>query len=283
MRRLQVDTFAVSGGTWRLSKWAPSPDLSDAVESLWAVESSLAGFREHVVPRENVELMINLGGRQLVHDPAGRTQAFRHSWVFGLQTSFLDVESPETPRLFVASLRPAHAAAVLGVSGTEIAGRVLPLDELIGGHAESLAARMEASPCDEARFRILEDFIRQRRTAFRAGNPTAIRAIVRIMARGGQVAIGAMAREFGCSARYLETRVGELAGLSPKQLARVIRFTRAVEAVRTAAHVDWTRIAHSAGFFDQSHLNKEWRLLTGVGPSEFLDRRDPSSQAVVVT
>ena len=266
-----------------MSKWAPSPDLAGAVDSLWAVASNLAGFREHVVPRENVELMINLGGRQLVHDPNGTTRSFRRSWVSGLQTSFLDIESPETPRLFVASLRPAHAASVFGVAGTEIAGRVLPLDDLIGGRAEALALRLEEAAGDEARFLILEDFLRQRMRVVRAGNPTAMRAIGRIFNSGGQIAIAAMAKDFGCSGRYLETRVGELAGLSPKQLARVVRFTRAIETVRVAAHVDWTRIAQAAGFFDQSHLNKEWRQLTGVGPSEFLARRDPSTQAVLVT
>lgn len=283
MRRLQVDTFTVSGGSWQLARWAPSPDLADAVEGLWAVNSNLAGFREHVVPRENVELMINLGGRQLVHNPDGTARSFRRTWVSGLQTSFLDIESPETPRLFVASLRPAFAASVLGVAGTEIAGRVLPLDEVIGSQAEALALRLEEAACDEARFFALEDFLRERLKAVRAGNPTAVRAIGRIFDSGGQIAIAAMAKDFGCSGRYLETRVGELAGLSPKQLARVVRFTRAVETVRVASHVDWTRIAQSAGFFDQSHLNKEWRLLTGVGPSEFLARRDPSSQAVLVT
>lgn len=283
MRRFQVDTFEIAGGSWRLSKWTPSSDLAFVVESLWAVESNLAGFREHVVPRENVELMINLGGRQLVHNPDGTARSFRRSWVSGLQTSFLDIESPETPRLFVASLRPAFAASVLGVSGIELAGRVLPLDDLLGAQAEELATRLEEAASDQSRFAVFEDFLRQRIRVCRTGNPTAVRAIGRIFASGGQLAIGAMARELGCSERYLETRVGELAGLSPKQLSRVVRFTRAVESVRTSARVDWTRIAHAAGFFDQSHLSKEWRLLTGVGPSEFLARRDPSSQAVLVT
>ncbi|MCK7480090.1 MAG: hypothetical protein M0C28_24535 [Candidatus Moduliflexus flocculans] len=45
----------------------PAPDLAEAVAALWATDAQTSAFRERVLPRETVELMINFGARQTIH------------------------------------------------------------------------------------------------------------------------------------------------------------------------------------------------------------------------
>ena len=37
--------------------------------------------------------------------------------------------------------------------------------------------------------------------------------------------------------------------------------------------VDWTLIAHQAGFYDQSYFNKDFVTLTGYSPTDYLRLR----------
>lgn len=282
--RLRCLTFQSPVGDWRMWLWTPAPDLAAAVAGLWATSAQTLPFREKVVPRETVELMVNFGGRQTVHwdDRPDRAQHFRRAWVSGLQTACLDIESPTAAQLVVASLHPAHAAALLGVAGHEVCGQVVALDDVLARTANDLADRLEETPSVVGRFLLFEDFLRDRLRRARPVVPAVDRAVRRILATGGQVSAAALRADLGCSARYLETRLAEHVGLSPKQFSRLVRFSRAVERIREAAEVRWADIAADCGFYDQPHFNREFRRFTGVSPGEFLAQRDPSSQAMLL-
>ncbi|MCU0251880.1 MAG: helix-turn-helix domain-containing protein [Vicinamibacterales bacterium] len=229
-------------------------------------------------------MIINFGGRQTIHQ-IGRPQEplfFQRSWVSGLQTACLEVESPTPARLIAASLRPAYAGPLLGVCGQDITNRVVPLDAVLAGLADDLAGRLEGIPSVAGRFLLFEDFLRERIRSGRRPHPTACRAANRIFRTGGQIAARELKEELGCSARYLEKQLGEQIGLAPKQLARLVRFSRSVEQIRRARRIDWGRIAAYCGYYDQPHFNRDFRLFTGATPTEFLALRDPSTQAMMV-
>jgi AraC-like DNA-binding protein len=282
--RLKQHLFDSPAGPWRLWTWTVAPDLEQAVVCLWATEAQTVAFREKVVPRETVELMINFGGRQTVHraDRPFDPQHFRRSWVSGLQSACLDIESPSAAQLMAASLRPAHAGPLLGVSGGEIVGSVIRLDDLVAGAANELADRLEESPSVIGRFFLFEDFLRERLRRSRLPTPLTCRAVQRITESGGAIASRVLQEELGCSGRYLEKQMTEHVGLTPKRLSRLIRFSRVIDQVRSETEVDWGRIAHACGFYDQSHFNNEFRAFTGTTPSGFLSLRDSSTQAMIV-
>jgi AraC-like DNA-binding protein len=56
-------------------------------------------------------------------------------------------------------------------------------------------------------------------------------------------------------------------GTSPKQLASLVRLRRVIDARHTGAR--WARLAIEAGYFDQSHFNREFRAITGESPRRF--------------
>jgi AraC-like DNA-binding protein len=39
--------------------------------------------------------------------------------------------------------------------------------------------------------------------------------------------------------------------------------------VQRRDRIDWTQVAFECGFFDQSHLVNEFRMISGVTPSEY--------------
>ncbi len=55
--------------------------------------------------------------------------------------------------------------------------------------------------------------------------------------------------------------------MNPKAYARIVRFSKAYRLHETFPQLSWTEIAHTAGYFDQMHLIKDFKEFAGVNPS----------------
>lgn len=74
-----------------------------------------------------------------------------------------------------------------------------------------------------------------------------------------------LALEAGLSTRQLRRQVRQLTGLSPKLLARILRFRRAAARLH-AGRESHAAIAACCGYLDQSHFIAEYRHFTGQTP-----------------
>ncbi len=59
----------------------------------------------------------------------------------------------------------------------------------------------------------------------------------------------------------------------PKRVAWIYRFARLILSVDVLHPVNWSDLAHAAGYFDQAHLSKEFKDFTGHTPTEISDPR----------
>ena len=71
------------------------------------------------------------------------------------------------------------------------------------------------------------------------------------------------------SQNHLGSLVKRMVGSSPKELARLYRFDHVLRSLDPTHAVDWTLIAHQAGYYDQSHLNKDFVAFTGHNPTDY--------------
>jgi methylphosphotriester-DNA--protein-cysteine methyltransferase len=98
-------------------------------------------------------------------------------------------------------------------------------------------------------------------------------AVDAIARRGGAVAIKALSEQIGISQKHLDAQFRRLVGVSPKTLARIYRFQRALQSIDPVRPVDWAAVAHTALYYDQSHFNKDFAAFTGFNPTEYLRLR----------
>ena len=94
-----------------------------------------------------------------------------------------------------------------------------------------------------------------------------------ILEAKGDVDLDALYAELPVSARSTTEAYKKATGLSPKQAARIQRLLALLEAVDPQHKVNWTELAHDHGFYDQAHFNREFKSLTGLYPSRYLDDR----------
>ena len=99
----------------------------------------------------------------------------------------------------------------------------------------------------------------------------------------GQDRIEAICRSLCVSRKHLNALFLAHIGLTPKTYARMFRFRRIIDLLQTGARPDWTRLALSAGYYDQSHFNREFREFAGMTPSEYARAGSTDGLTLVVT
>lgn len=97
-----------------------------------------------------------------------------------------------------------------------------------------------------------------------AEDPLAAAAADLLVRSGGTLRIEELSRRLGVGRRTLERRFRRSLGKSPKRFARIERLNRFVRQGPRG---------EDAGFYDQSHLIREFKLLAGTTPGEFFRER----------
>ncbi len=97
-------------------------------------------------------------------------------------------------------------------------------------------------------------------------------AIQKIKSSGGLIRITELAGALNISQDPFEKRFRASVGSSPKQYASIIRLRRIIE--NFSPDISLTEAAINAGYFDQSHFNKDFRQFTGQTPRDFFKSSD---------
>ena len=84
----------------------------------------------------------------------------------------------------------------------------------------------------------------------------------------------------GWSHRRLIGAFRDQVGLAPKALARVLRFQRAASSLREGGRDRLADVAYDCGYYDQAHLNRDFRQFAATTPSEYAARVLPAGGGV---
>jgi AraC-like DNA-binding protein len=247
-------------------EYPPSPALAPHVACLWTAHVRPAPdalpFRHRVLPDNCVDILWQDTG----------TPAF----AVGMMSSAVIVPSAGPVRTVAVRFRAGSAGRFLGIPLDALSDRRAPLSELWGAsETERLQdALWERELSDARRLALIENALlasaARRRAALSQEGSLTLSAVRAIEAAGGALAVEALAARLGVSRQHLSRQFGQQVGLTPKLFARITRFRRATEAVRGRRRADWAAVAAECGYFDQSHLIRDFRDFASVTPEQFL-------------
>lgn len=202
-----------------------------------------AGLTWLALPSTTVTVIINLG------EPFGGLPA---AFVAGPTDRGTLVDQHGEIDCLDLKLTPLGTYRLFGVPMSELANRIVDLAEVAdlrpGRLGEDLARLAGAGP---------------------EPAPEVARVWHRLRRAHGNVPITELAAEVGWSRRHLVNRFHAQIGLAPKTVARILRFEQLLRLLPT------TRIAEAAaacGYYDQAHMNRDFREFAGTTPGEYLAR-----------
>jgi AraC-like DNA-binding protein len=183
--------------------------------------------------------------------------------VVGAMTSEKRVDLAANHSSFGLRFRPGMARVFLGIAAAELTDSTIEAENLLGVQAKEAEARLAAARSAEDCMRILTAIIGMPK----AHEPNGVqRAIEAVTAQHGAVDLDRIASQAKLSPRQFRRRCLEESGLSPKQLCRILRFRRALQLAQRDAKPEWAGIAADTGYFDQSHLIRDFREFGGSTP-----------------
>lgn len=234
--------------------------------------------REVAVHR--VVLILGLGGTLEVSDAAGTQWRSTRSFVAGLSQAPTLTRYADQQRGVEIRLTPPGAYRLFGVPMSELTDRVIDLEDIWGRAASQLVERLADAPGWAERFAVLDTELG--RLAVRGPHPDRELegAWRRLERSSGVLRIGDLLDDTGWSRRRLAERFRQQTGLTAKALARVMRFQHAVRLLTGPGHRSLASIAVAAGYYDQAHLNRDFRELAGCTPTEYLRARGSDDLAV---
>ena len=234
-------------------EFPPSPKFASHVECFWMHRTDGPIRNFHVFPDGCSDIIFE----QPARDYGGLA-------IVGTMTRAQAFDIPGRHLTFGVRFRPGMAARLLRVPGSVAVDQSIPLADAwkvaaVGDLLDQLAD--SRSPHDTIdRFEASLD------------DPVPLDPVEKSLAWlvecGGQVSMDTLADAASLSPRQFRRICLERTGLSPKHLARVLRFREAAKYA-SGKHPDWGDIAAASGYYDQAHLIDEFKELAGVSPAQF--------------
>jgi AraC-like DNA-binding protein len=253
-------------GWWEMISALPHPALRPHVLGYTGyTEKTCAPLRRREVPTGRAGLIISFGPSIEVAG-AGRLRSF----AIGVDDAFAITEHAGDQHGVQVDLTPLGARMILGMPMREVTRQVVALEDVFGAEAERLTERLALAPNWTARFAILDRTLAERLGKALPPPPHIVHAFDRLQRTHGAVPVAALAAELGCSRRHLSATFASEVGLPPKAMARVLRFGHVLRLLREGGAERWADIAYECGYADQPHLNRDFRDLAGITPTEYV-------------
>lgn len=93
----------------------------------------------------------------------------------------------------------------------------------------------------------------------------------KILDSHGHIIVSELASEVGYSDRQLNRLFLMQIGMNIKSYARLIRFNYILKHIQQSPCI-FAALAQQAGYFDQSHFDKDFRAISGVSPKTYLEK-----------
>lgn len=248
----------------------PSPALAKHLECIWFVSETRSppanGIAERVLPDGCVEWIFHLGVpfRRWLN---GRWELQPRSLLVGELTRFILLQPTGPVATMGVRFRPGGAYRFLPFPLDTLTDQSISTGDIWGREGSYLEEAVLDASDDVERKRVIEKFLVARLLSA-TPRPQFEAAVSVIMQSRGQTRVAELAAGVGWSPRQLEREFRTKAGLSPKALARIIRFQSLLQLVGEAPLRQWASLALEGGYSDQPHMVREFREFAGQSPTE---------------
>lgn len=250
--------------------YAPSDDLAPYIRRYYVFEAALPEGFEVIdqLMSETAFIRLLLRGNWAAEVDAGWA-SFGPVPLMGANSVPLRVRVRGGFHVVGIAIRPCGWRSLFNCPASDLADRAEPLERHWGSLADALYDAVAAAGDDAAIVAAIEQIVRRRITE--CGRRPADDYIARFedIARNDcTIAVGDAARRLGISTRQLERLCRATFGHGPKVVLRRSRFLETAQAMRGFGTPSEEHLA-ALHYFDQSHVNREFRHFFGMTPGMF--------------
>lgn len=259
---------------------SPTSILAPYVKTYWAMDHSfLPGglHSQRIVPTGLTELVFYFGKPPRSSD---LKKSFEDNVLLsGQQTTPFELETSQGFSLFSVAFRPEGMKVFFGLPCDELTDRHLPLRFILKDETAELEARLWEARYFSERVELIEKFLikRLQKVEKHYDFQRISHSVLLISNTKGDLGVDRLASEACLSRKQYERTFLHNLGVSPKKFIRTVRFQHVLDQKNLCPEISLTTLAHHCGYYDQSHMIREFRTLSGLTPSEFFSGCTPYS------
>lgn len=254
-----------------VQEFYPTQSLRPYVHRFWTgrfTPRQADCLAQRIVPSGFMEVIIHLTGHHCDLPAATGWRQSPNYTLIGLQSEAYEVRFSQEVEVFAIRFKPAGFYTLFGAPSGELVNTHEDLEAVLGPRFCTFATRLQDEKSVARQLRIAEQYLLQ---ALGDGDLTYLnRAAELIMVSGGNVRVTDVASRFCVSKRQLERAFKNKLGFSPKQYMRIARLNLVQQLFQRGGFHNLAEIAYKAGYTDQPHFNREFKLMAGVQPARFL-------------
>lgn len=248
-------------------RFIPDQILKEYVKEFLIVET-LDSVCLETLPSTSVSLNYILNGSITMKQKNDVSIGLPKAFAFGIARTSLHFEFSNSTTLFVIIFNPGMASSIIKTPINDFYERFISYDDFLNSNQLSYINQLFSNYSDYdilidkmQRFLLIEilcthtdDIIKE--------------AIHEIINNQGLVSIKKIIAKFQVSRDSFEKKFRKQVGTSPKKFSNIVRFRKLFENIHNKTTL--TEIGLNAGYYDQSHFIKDFKVITGKKPSNFL-------------
>jgi AraC-like DNA-binding protein len=203
---------------------------------------------------------------------SGDFEGLPAGFLYGHSKQYKDLQVEKGAELVIVVFQAAGVKQLFKIAPQEIQDSFLDIQDLFGGSLDELYEKITQTEAIAQKIAELNAFF----CAFLAGKSITFHPILQfslqyLAQNKDGLSVTGLSKKSGYSERQLERIFQEYVGLGPKSYLNIMRFHHFLSLLRSQSNQsNLTELSYAAGYFDQSHLIKEFRNKVGVKPSAYL-------------
>lgn len=255
----------------------PHPALRPFVRTYWTLSgASVASAPQPVLPDGSTELIVHRARPFRRHTVERGNERQSPLLFVGQMRAPVILEPDGAADVVAIRFRPQGAFALLGCRQDRLADEIADVAGLGLPWLTEAVRRAQEAPTPAAALEQLEEALLRRLDARPPRCDERVGAALGLITRaGGDVRVESAAAFAGTSRRHLERLFVEQIGIGPKVFARLLRFQAATARVVAEPNVPLAAVSGDSGYFDQSHMIREFLTFAGSSPEVLRQRLAP--------
>jgi len=248
-----------------IETYSPSESLKPYIKNYLVIESGEV-LINRVLPDTSLVIAFRFKG-QINYIDGNGMDVLPPSVISGLRKSVRLINYAKDTASFIIVFKETGAAAFFREPLHELWEDSVPLDNFIALQKISIIEEQLAEAMNNRqRVSLIETFLLAR--LYHPGADKFVsNALMAIHSSNGNVNIKNLADKLYISQDAFEKRFRKAIGASPKQLASIIRMRSVITTKLPLLRL--SDIAYDAGYYDQPHFNRDFKLFTGQTPTDF--------------
>lgn len=256
-------------------EYKPPKELAHLIECFWTNTLYPEDFQQdydYIMPDGSADAIFMLKGNYLREDEKNNAKNLVDlcSFVTPFRHAVKVYQKPHTTCL-VIRFRPEGIPALTGASLGELDQPVYPLDQVMPQLADLTMNQILRNTQPSKIIDTIVDWLTERQIETNS-NPLISLFISKTIREKGIISIKDFCSDMQIHKSTLQKNFKQITGYTPKEYVRIIRFNFLLNRVLFKPR-NLTEICYEMGYFDQSHMIRDFRKMTGTSPTDFINKK----------